>query len=737
MECAFSCHLRGITSKPVDQARSPSLPKEQTLPTLQLGAGKSKRVFDARPDRIDFRDRIYEPRLVSLPPEYPNGEMIHNYFEVYSKHLILDQGNEGACTGFGLAATVNYLSFATLVQTCLKECESEEEHHGLLSKRIDELERVSPWMLYHLARIYDEWAGEDYEGSSCRGAMKGWHRHGACHEDKWSIRETKDGLKFKPPEDGWQLNAAQRPLGAYYRIDKDSIADLHSAIYEVGAIYVSATVHEGWMIGEHKQLTPLTIDPKNSGGHAFAIIGYTADGFIVQNSWGKKWGFHGFAVMTYEDWVMHATDAWVSVTGAPMRVEKPSRSFSHYSLLDVDSGKAQWFWKKHRSESATRYKNRKVEPISEAQAYEHTLVMTNEGRPLNRFIDVASAADAVKEVAFNNPKKWMASQQTGKLAIYAHGGLNDEEASLKRIRVMAPYFRENNIYPVFLTWKTGINDSLRGMLDDVVSKFFLDREAPRHRGWFADLRNQVIEARDRSIEVACRQVLIKAIWDQIKQNAAASAEEVGGGLRLLANHLFALSKEIPNFEIHFVGHSAGAIILGHLLDRLAPKDLKVKSCTLFAPACTLDFALDHYGKAHDKKVLSKSNLVVDLMSEKLEQADSIGPYGKSLLYLVSRALEVEHKTPLLGIDAAWAHNAETTDKWSDSKSSRESLIAWRKFAGTSVKKKVYSSSTVSDGREEIKLNHGSFDNDVQVITETLKRIRGGKLLNEVESLHGF
>jgi hypothetical protein len=330
----------------------------------------------------------------------------------------------------------------------------------------------------------------------------------------------------------------------------------------------------------------------------------------------------------------------------------------------------------------------------------------------------------------------MKSHQTGKLAIYAHGGLNDEAASLKRIRIMAPYFRENNIYPLFITWKTGMMESLRGMLEDVVSRFFVGAETPKNQGWFTDLTYQVSEARDRSIEVACRQILIKSVWDQMKQNAAA-AEAVGGGLRELANNLNALSKEIPNFELHFVGHSAGAILLGHLLDQIAPKKLKVKTCTLFAPACTLAFALDHYGKAHSKQILSKKDLVVDLMSEKLEQDDTVGPYGKSLLYLVSRALEVEHKTPLLGINEAWANNAETTDKWSDSKASRKSLLGWRKFAGAGVTKNVHNTQMISDGREDIRLDHGSFDNSVKIMAATIKRIRGRNLLNNVESLHGF
>ena len=38
-------------------------------------------------------------------------------------------------------------------------------------------------MFYELAKLYDEWPGQDYEGSSCRGALKGWHKHGVCSVD--------------------------------------------------------------------------------------------------------------------------------------------------------------------------------------------------------------------------------------------------------------------------------------------------------------------------------------------------------------------------------------------------------------------------------------------------------------------------------------------------------------------------------------------------------------------------
>ena len=98
--------------------------------------------LDARPDRIDLRDRPYEPPLQSLEPEYP--------LVLYYKRLVLNQEKEGACTGFGLVATSNYLLWRRVVLARDK---------GKPLGKSDLPAQVSRRMLYHLARFYDEWPG--------------------------------------------------------------------------------------------------------------------------------------------------------------------------------------------------------------------------------------------------------------------------------------------------------------------------------------------------------------------------------------------------------------------------------------------------------------------------------------------------------------------------------------------------------------------------------------------------
>ena len=93
----------------------------------------SQRKLDAQRDSLDFRDLLYRPALVQLKEALlPNRDYLH----------VMDQGQDGACTGFGLAAVINYL---------------------LRTRNEPASTRVSPRMLYEMAKHHDRWPGEDYE----------------------------------------------------------------------------------------------------------------------------------------------------------------------------------------------------------------------------------------------------------------------------------------------------------------------------------------------------------------------------------------------------------------------------------------------------------------------------------------------------------------------------------------------------------------------------------------------
>ena len=119
--------------------------------TNMASAAGSERTLNVRRDLPDIRDRMYEPALIQLKSGIDNRE--------YARP-VLDQGVEGSCTGHGLAAVINLLSV----------------------KNGKEGFECSRRMLYEMAKKHDEWPGEDYEGSSCRGAIRGWRNMGVCTE---------------------------------------------------------------------------------------------------------------------------------------------------------------------------------------------------------------------------------------------------------------------------------------------------------------------------------------------------------------------------------------------------------------------------------------------------------------------------------------------------------------------------------------------------------------------------
>src|SRR5262249_39849251 len=175
---------------------------------------------------------------------------------------------------------------------------------------------------------YDEWKGENYDGTSPRGAMKGWHHHGVASEKVWTSRgkRSKKGVWItdrafttKRVEDG-----KKRPIGAYYRVIDSDVGHLQAAIAEGDAVFASAWVHDGWdaksLLKSNVKSYPVIPFSQRAGGlHAFAIVGYTPDAFIIQNSWGPTWGNKGLALLHYDDWMEHRQDAWVARPGPETR----------------------------------------------------------------------------------------------------------------------------------------------------------------------------------------------------------------------------------------------------------------------------------------------------------------------------------------------------------------------------------------------------------------------------------
>ena len=606
--------------------------------------GAPARKFDARPDTMDFRDAMYVPSLVEVPTHVPLGD----YLDVGVP--ILDQGQEGACTGYGLATVCNYL---------------------LLRRRVvPDAVPVSARMLYHMARRYDEWPGEDYEGSSARGAMKGWHKHGVCPEQLYPSQPgRKDrGLEFTEER---TAEARRRPLGAYFRVNHKDIVAMHSAIAEVGILYATGTVHAGWNeVGPDGAIRP---DDQVLGGHAFAIVAYDEEGFWLQNSWGPTWGHGGFARIGYDDWLRNGTDVWVARLGAPVVLRTAQSTATAHSASARESAAYAF-----------------------ADLRPHIVSVGNQGR-LRPGGDYGTSLASLEQIFSEDIPRVTRDWGKRRILLYAHGGLVDEASAVQRVADYRPALLEGQVYPLAFIWKTDYWTTLRNMLEDAVRR-------RRPEGVLDAAKDFMLDRLDDALEPLARGLSGKAAWDEMKENALL-ASRPGGAAALVVRQLKALQAD-GGIELHLVGHSAGAILLAPMVTELAAAGVEIATCTLWAPACTIELFQKHYQPAIQSKALRRFALYV--LDDKAEQDDHCAHiYNKSLLYLVSNAFEDKAHIPGFRDGVP--------------------LLGMQKFldAVKPLLKGPHELVLSPDGADQSQSRaHGAFDDDPATVASTFARILG-------------
>jgi hypothetical protein len=584
--------------------------------------------LSALQDVPDLRDWPFEPTVNRL----------QRYIRPPSRLTILNQQQEGACTGFGLAAVINLLN-------------QDRGQKTLVSAR----------MLYEMARRHDEWPGEDYAGSSCRGAIKGWYNMGVCRDSKWKYIQNKPGsLTVKKAKD-----ARKNTIGAYYRV-QPRISDIHAALNEAGAVFCSARTHSGWQQPDPaSHIIPIIAD--TAGGHAFALVGYNSKGFWIQNSWGRGWGKNGIAIWKYEDWHKNMMDAWVFnlALSTPQIWHIPGNSELNRSGFALKASPP-------RSEIAGHF-------VHVDDGDFHT-----QGRYWSSAGDVSTTA---KQLV----KKKKDYQH---LLLYAHGGLNSPKSSATRIAAMKKTFKANGIYPYHFMYDTGVMEEL----GDII---FHRKESTEERaGGFPDWSDKILEWATR--------IPGRALWREMKRGARLPFEPERAGRQVLKIFLKELARDKNSkLKIHLVGHSTGGILLAHLLTAMADlaPTMRISSCSLLAPACTCDLFTSHYlpRLQANAEEFGIDNMQLFNLKDSLEQDDQVGEvYRKSLLYLVSQGFEEEIPEEILGMEKYAENlnldNIDPADRFTIHYSSGQS-----------------GSATAST-------THGGFDNDVDTMNSILRTI---------------
>lgn len=681
---------RAAKSRPPSPASPPAGRKGAASParSAKVSATTAAKKIDVRRDAgrdsFDFRDLIYRPALVELAArQEPDWSCVH----------ILDQGQQGACTGFGLAATVNYLNAHAATPAARAKWLASEQR------------RVSPRMLFEMAKNFDAWPGRAYDYSNTRGAMKGWFKHGVCPEADWryvpvdigtlfdalaEARKVADGAEIKrlraeiakvEAKIGVLTQARQdaalvNVLGAYYRV-MPRRTDLHAALAEVGIVYASADTHDGWNTPADGVIAYQPGDT-GGGGHAFAIVGWTEDGFLVQNSWGEGWGGFeghlGIAVWQYEDFDLNAWDLWVARKARPVKSLAALRGDKYTvgpsgTRVSRSGPPAQEIWNHYVHLDEGRFDTRGDYPSTAAETQ----------AIVNRLVGGAVPGLAAA------PKHVM---------LWAHGGLVSVGDATRQIAVLAPIFVANGIAPLFFVWETGILETVGDLIG--ANKPKVDQRVASASSWA-----------DTMIERFTQRVG-GAIWADILRDAGTSFATGAGGSATLDALATAVKRSGPAAPaLHFVGHSAGGVFACDLFERW--KGIggpAFASATLMAPACTVErFDTTLRRRLDDGTVARLDHLYLDDVHEQGDRVAVI--YGKSVLYLVANAYQDRRReSPILGMEKYWN--------------------AYGAALPAATRAKIAAFNTRDDIHVVGSKRHTDFDNDANGLNFVMRRILGLK-----------
>jgi len=282
-----------------------------------------------------------------------------------------------------------------------------------------------------------------------------------------------------------------------------------------------------------------------------------------------------------------------------------------------------------------------------------------------------------------------------KLLLYAHGGLVSESAGLGVALDQVQFWKDNGIYPLFFVWETGLFESIADLLR---------KELVGARGFFGDVLDKVIEAAARPAGLR--------VWTQMKRSAETAVLDGGGALPVIDRTLALAKSHSDDLEIHAAGHSAGSIFhtffLPALLDRAAGA-ITVKTLHFLAPAVNIPVFKSRLAKRIGSGI---GSLSMYTMKRSYERKDTVGPYRKSLLYLVHHAFEDPDGVPILGLEENLRADNDLTRLFGLVGSPAGPAEVAFSVTGDSAALRNSSRST----------SHGGFDNDPPTMNSICRRV---------------
>jgi C1A family cysteine protease len=225
------------------------------------------------PDIPDRRDYLYAAQarcLAKLPTKVD--------LRPQCQKTVYDQGQLGSCTGNAIACAIQF------------DRKKQKLKPDFVPSRL---------FIYYNERAIEGTVSSDC-GAQIRDGIKSVAKLGDCPESEWPY----DIAKFadKPPAKSYRKALKYRAV-QYQRVVqalnqmKGCLASGYPFVFGF-SVYES---FEGTEVAKTGTVSMPTSTEKQLGGHAVIAVGYDdkLQRFLVRNSWGPKWGLHGYFTMPY------------------------------------------------------------------------------------------------------------------------------------------------------------------------------------------------------------------------------------------------------------------------------------------------------------------------------------------------------------------------------------------------------------------------------------------------------
>jgi C1A family cysteine protease len=233
-----------------------------------------------KPDPTDI------PKLRSGQIKLCDPSSLPSSVDYSNKVKIVDQGSTHTCVAHCASLVVRIADW---------NCREAEANGGLF--RIPEV--PSARWLYEKCTSRDGNAGID-DGTFMTTAFSVMNEIGFVKESKWPWNPRK---LFQRAPDSVAYHAhdqagSVKQYGLYNPTKEKLMQILASGHPIAAAAYIDTPYQDCWRKKSLRD-TILDLDGPLEGGHAMAIVGYNEYGLIHAGTWGDKFGYKGFALVSW------------------------------------------------------------------------------------------------------------------------------------------------------------------------------------------------------------------------------------------------------------------------------------------------------------------------------------------------------------------------------------------------------------------------------------------------------